>query len=52
MFPHSFFIIKNLEEIKIIKNFKKIKYQGTMFGISDFESWKRQYGVLFGLQSW
>jgi len=25
MFPHSFFIIKNLEEIKMIKNFKKNK---------------------------
>jgi hypothetical protein len=52
MFLRLFFIIKNLEEIKIIKNFKKIKYQGTMFGIYDFETWKRQYEVLFGLQSW
>jgi len=24
----------------------------SYFGIYDFESWKRQYGVLFGLQSW
>ena len=24
----------------------------STFGIDDFETWKRQYGVLFGLQSW